>query len=270
MKKLLTTIFATMLLALTSLGSIGEAHTLWINFTDYTPSFSDRFGGKSKLYMGWGHHFPVDSYVKSTDFKNITLLSPSGKHENITLETTGFAAAELRFKEEGLYLTAVTRKDAYNTAYMENGRIKQIKGTKEGLPDVVSSTYSQQFAKALLQIGSGKTQNLGYIFGHKLEIIPLTNPYEITNNRGGIMKVKVLFNGEPVQFKKVSAAYAGYDIGDKASCTASTDRNGVAELRIDHWGVWVAKVKLENQPTIALADKVNQENYFASLTFYVP
>ena len=211
--------------------------------------------------MGWGHHFPVDSFVKAEDFTSITVLSPSEKTENVTLETTGFAAKQLSLKEEGLYVIAVTRRDAYNTSYRENGKVVLAKGTKEGRKDVVSSTYSQQFAKSLVLSGTGNADNLSHAFGHKLEIIPLTNPYAITNNRGGEMLLKVLFNGKPVQHKKVYAMYEGY---------SNDDEKGIAKLRIDHWGVWVVKTKLELPASDAMKEKVNQENYFASLTFSVP
>lgn len=266
-RKLVTTL-ATALLC--GFATIASAHTLWVNCTDYTPAFSEKSGAKTKIYMGWGHHFPVDSYVKATDFTDITLLAPSKKTEKLTLETTGFGAKQVKFDESGLYVVAVTRKDAYNTTYLENGKPKMIKGTKEGLDNVVSSTYSQQFAKTLINVGEGEAKNLSHVFGQKLEIVPLTNPYDLTNNRGGTMKVKVLFNGKPVQHKKVFAMYEGYSNDDAASCAVSTDAKGVAELRIDHWGTWVVKTKLELQATEAFASKVNQENYYASLTFNVP
>ena len=252
------------------LSATASAHTLWINCTDYTPDFSVRSGAKTKIYMGWGHHFPVDSFVKAEDFTSITVLSPSLKTENVTLETTGFAAKQLSLKEEGLYVIAVTRRDAYNTSYRENGKMVLAKGTKEGRKEVVSSTYSQQFAKSLVLSGNGNADNLSHAFGHKLEIIPLSNPYAITNNRGGEMLLKVLFNGKPVQHRKVYAMYEGYSNDDGASCMVSTDEKGIAKLRIDHWGVWVVKTKLELPASDAMKEKVNQENYFASLTFSVP
>ena len=38
--------------------------------------------------------------------------------------------------------------------------------------------------------------------------------------------------------------YEGYSNYDAASCTASTDAKGIAEIRIDRWGTWVVKTKL--------------------------
>ena len=111
------------------LSATASAHTLWINCSDYTPNFSTPSVAKTKIYMGWGHHFPVDSFVKAEDFTNISVLSPSSKTENVTLETTGFAAKQLSLKEEGLYVIAVTRRDAYNTSYKENGKLVLAKET---------------------------------------------------------------------------------------------------------------------------------------------
>ena len=250
--------------------AVASAHTLWVNCTDYMPDFSARSGAKTKIYIGWGHHFPVDSFVKAEDFTDITVLAPSKKGEKVTLETTGFAAKQLSLKEEGLYVVGIIRKDAYNTSYKENGKVVFSKGTKEGHSNIISSTYSQQFAKSLILSGSGNADNISHVFGHKLEIVPITNPYAIINNRGGEMLVKVLFDGKPVQHKKVYAMYEGYSSDDAASCAVSTDDKGIARLRIDHWGPWVVKTRLELTPSGEMKDKVNQENYFASLTFYVP
>lgn len=40
-----------------------------VNFTDYMPSAGGSGQMKTKLYIGWGHHFPVDSFVKAEDFE---------------------------------------------------------------------------------------------------------------------------------------------------------------------------------------------------------
>lgn len=247
-----------------------DAHTLWVNFTDYMPSAGGSGQMKTKLYIGWGHHFPVDSFVKAEDFEKIVLRDPMGIEKNVALETTGFAAAALTLEKPGIYTAAATRKESMNTAYEENGKKVTYKGPKTGKKNIISSVYSQQFAKSIICAGGNFRDDIGHEFGQKLEIIPITNPYGIINNCGGLMKVKVLFEGKPIPFLKVWGMYEGYSSGDAASVMVSTNRDGEAEFRINHWGVWLLRTRYDRPAAGELAEKVNEEHYFSSLTFCVP
>ena len=106
--------------------------------------------------------------------------------------------------------------------------------------------------------------------GQTLEIVPLANPYKLANNTGGDLPVQVLFEGEPVPHIKLYAKYEGFSQTDESSCAAMTDGNGVAHLRITHWGPWVVKTGMTMEPRGNLAGRVMTENYYASLTFLVP
>ena len=249
-----------------------DAHALWINMTDYHPAFdTEKALAKTKLYMGWGHHFPVDGYVSEDEFNRIWLTTPDGEEKTIKLETTGFAASELKLAEEGLYLIGVTRHASYNTKYRDaEGQTQSVKQDMTGLSDVLSSTYSQQFAKTLFCVGDRMAGAFDRPLGQTLEIVPLVNPYEIMNNTGGDLPVRVLFEGEPAAHVKLSAKYEGFSQTDESSCATMTDRNGVAHIRITHWGPWVIKAGLTMEPRGDLAERVMTENYYASLTFLVP
>lgn len=257
-------------LVMSSFFYTADAHSLWLNFTDYMPVVSDSGQLRTKLYVGWGHRFPVDSFVKAEDFEKIILRDPTGMEKNITLETTGFAAAALTLDKPGMYTAAVTRKAALNTSYKRNGKIITAKEDKIGKENIISSVYSQQFAKSIICADGKFIGDIGHEFGQKLEIIPLTNPYEIINNRGGLMKVRVLFEGKPVSFLKVWGVYEGYSSGDAASVMASTNRDGVAEFRIDHWGIWLLRTRYDRSAAGELAGRVDDEHYFSSITFSVP
>ena len=249
-----------------------DAHALWINMTDYHPAFDiEKAMAKTKLYMGWGHHFPVDGYVSEEDFTRIWLTTPDGEEKTIKLETTGFAASELKLAEEGLYLIGVTRHASYNTKYRDaEGQTQSVKQDMTGLSDVLSSTYSQQFAKTLFCVGDRTAGAFDRLLGQTLEIVPLVNPYQLGNNTGGDLPVRVLFEGEPAAHVKLSAKYEGFSQTDESSCATMTDRNGVAHIRITHWGPWVIKAGLTMEPRGDLAGRVMTENYYASLTFLVP
>lgn len=249
-----------------------DAHALWINMTDYHPAFNaEKALAKTKLYMGWGHHFPVDGYVAEEDFDRIWLTMPSGEERAVKLETTGFAASELKLVEEGLYLIGVTRHSSYNTKYRDaEGQSQLVKQDMTGLENVFSSTYSQQFAKTLFCVGDGMAGAFDRPLGQTLEIVPLANPYELVNNTGGDLPVKVLFEGEPAAHVKLYAKYEGFSQTDESACAAMTDSNGVAHLRITHWGPWVVKTGMTMEARGHLVGRVMTENYYASLTFLVP
>ena len=44
-----------MVLAMLFFSYTADAHSLWLNFTDYMPAASDSGQIKTKLYIGWGH-----------------------------------------------------------------------------------------------------------------------------------------------------------------------------------------------------------------------
>lgn len=157
-----------------------------------------------------------------------------------------------------------------NTSYKKNGKTITVKEDKTGKENIISSVYSQQFAKSIICAGGNFRDDIGHEFGQKLEIIPITNPYGIINNCGGLMKVKVLFEGKPIPFLKVWGMYEGYSSGDAASVMVSTNRDGEAEFRINHWGTWLLRTRYDRPAAGELADRVNNEHYFSSITFFVP
>lgn len=120
------------------------------------------------------------------------------------------------------------------------------------------------------QSGMYSLQDIASDSVEKVEIIPITNPYGIINNCGGLMKVKVLFEGKPIPFLKVWGMYEGYSSGDAASVMVSTNRDGEAEFRINHWGTWLLRTRYDRPAAGELADRVNDEHYFSSITFFVP
>ena len=64
--------------------------------------------------------------------------------------------------------------------------------------------------------------------------------------------------------------YQGYTIKDEASAFTSTNGEGIATFRINHWGVWLLRTRYDRPAAGELAEKVNEEHYFSSLTFCVP
>ena len=91
------TLSTTFLSALINTGI--SAHTLWINMSDYTPAYRPNRGAVTHLYIGWCHHYPVDWFINTDDFTDVSLISPSEKKETLILRKDGYGETKLTLPE---------------------------------------------------------------------------------------------------------------------------------------------------------------------------
>lgn len=49
------------------------AHFPWVNLADYNPNP----GAKLKGVIGWGHHYPLDGFLKNEALQSLSLLGPA-------------------------------------------------------------------------------------------------------------------------------------------------------------------------------------------------
>ena len=117
----------------------------------------------------------------------------------------------------------------------------------------------EKFLESCIDQCFGESRPSGYI-----------NACATPGGTGALLKVKVLFEGKPIPFLKVWGMYEGYSSGDAASVMVSTNRDGEAEFRINHWGTWLLRTRYDRPAAGELADRVNNEHYFSSITFFVP
>ena len=247
-----------------------SAHTLWINASDYNPEFYSKYGAKTNLYFGFGHHYPVDDFLSPKQLEEFYYVCPRcGKHHNLKPNAGGFLATQVRFKEPGCYVVAAKLKPGFYTMYVEKGEVHhQIAPKTEVKGRIIVSLYYEQYAKALINIGKKDLINFDKPVGHKLEIVPLKNPLNL--KLGDFLPLKVLFNGKPARFCKVYATYAGFSTGDDFAYAVSTNSEGMAKIRIIHWGPHLIKTKMELPAPDNLKDKCNKLSYTATLTFEIP
>ena len=122
---------------------------------------------------------------------------------------------------------------------MEGGR-----GTHK---DAITAGSYEKFAKLLLPV-DGNTSGFDKVFGHKLEIVPVTNP--LTAKVGDELLFKVLLNGKAAQFETIEATYDGFtDIPGAWAYSASPVKHGEAAVKISSSGLWIVRVavKLPNK-----------------------
>ena len=53
-----------------------SAHSIWINMSNWNPSFGYENKAWSTMYIGWGHRFPVDGFTNRQTFDFIDLITP--------------------------------------------------------------------------------------------------------------------------------------------------------------------------------------------------
>jgi len=144
-------------------------------------------------------------------------------------------------------------------------------GWKEGgpdtHPDAVASSRFEKFSKNL----TGGSQNADFVsspLGHKLEIVPLSDPRMTAI--GQDVAVQILLDGQPYS-TSVLATYAGFTDTPSSYAyyteTFSDDLgSGIAKIRITKPGLWMVRVVADVPDSDA---SVRVHNLRATLTFDV-
>lgn len=103
--------------------------------------------------------------------------------------------------------------------------------------DVGRERY-RRYLKALIQVGDKSDQTYARKIGHRLEILPRTNPY--TSNTGDRIAVSVLFEGKPLRGARVAAYNRSGD--DTKTQEARTDDQGQVQFMLDRSGHWLIRL----------------------------
>ena len=100
--------------------------------------------------------------------------------------------------------------------------------------------------------------------GQKFEIILQTNPANIET--GGKLKVRVLFDGKPLENLRVSVG-AAHLHGGKYAAHSRTDADGSAELEVSGKGLWFVRTHFIRPHSDQ--NRFDWESFWASVTFYI-
>ncbi|MEA3431063.1 MAG: DUF4198 domain-containing protein, partial [candidate division WOR-3 bacterium] len=246
------------LVALIVLPSVSAGHTMWINVSDFSPDFHPGYRARTKVFFGWGHHYPVDDFLAEEQLEEFYFICPRcGKHHRLNPNPGGFLATEVNFKKPGAYIVTAVLKSGFYTMYVEKGEMHHKMGPKKGVKGkVILSLYYEQYAKTLINVGAEDTSAYNKPVGHKIEIVPLKNPMVLSE--GDFLPIQVLFNGKPAKYCEVFATYSGFSTGEDFAYATSTDSKGIAMIRILHYGPWLIKADMKLPATEELRDKCNE------------
>lgn len=123
-----------------------------------------------------------------------------------------------------------------------------------------------KFVKTVVEVQPAPDDDRGYQtpLGHRLEIIPLSNPCRWKTRT--TVKVKVLLDGYPWANVPISAAHEGFEQQGYAYRT-KTDVDGTASLYLKRSGHWFVKAHLI-RPIIGLGE-YQWESFWSTMSFDV-
>ncbi|MBA3439949.1 MAG: DUF4198 domain-containing protein, partial [Pyrinomonadaceae bacterium] len=97
--------------------------------------------------------------------------------------------------------------------------------------------YSR-YLKSLLKVGDRNTDVYNRIVGHRLELVPQANPYEL--KVGDPLKVRVYFDGKPLSGAKIFAY--SREAGQVFTQSATTSGDGSMSFTLDRPGQWLIRL----------------------------
>lgn len=116
-------------------------------------------------------------------------------------------------------------------------------GGRSSHTDAISAGSYEKFVKLLLPV-DGNTSGFDKTCGHKLELVPITNP--LTAKAGDELRFKVLLNGKPAAFDTIEATYDGFtDIPSAWAYSAAPIRHGEGVVKITSSGLWIVRVAVK-------------------------
>jgi uncharacterized GH25 family protein len=234
------------------------AHDGWVLMKDYVvkPSTQATMNPvSSHVFVVPGKDFMTHDKVASATF-----VGPDGAEiESTPVETDAYLSSSA-LKTKGSYLAVVKQQGGFYSKTPDGGVTKN----KKEAPGAVECRFSEKHSKAIFTVGGSGGNSYAKELGLPMEIIPLQDP--TTVKVGGGLEVKVIFDGKPAPYTVVFGTYAGFsDIPGTFAYTTSTNKDGIATIKLIKSGTWLLLAKREQSykdPSVC-----DKQAYAGSLTF---
>jgi len=250
-------------------GTIALSHEFWLR----PMKFRFAVGEEVKVDFVVGENFTgeywdlakhkVEKLELITAFgrKDLTNSVKATKGTNLTYKVSGQGTQLIAMQSNKAFIELDAEK--FNAYLAEDGieNIIQLRKDKNET-GIGAKEHYQRFAKLLLQSGTTMDEVFKRNVGHKLEIIPDTNPSRLKS--GDYMACRVLFENKPLAHQLVKVWSI---LGNRVFLqNMYTENDGTIKFPISSMGPWmVSTVKM--QP--ADNEEVDYESIWASLVFGV-
>jgi uncharacterized GH25 family protein len=226
-------------------------------------------GGKSTIYLSWGHRLPVDDLVDAIPLERYEVLAPDGTATALKKEGISLQENSLELKVPGVHTAIITRKPSVFTYVIGDDGDRQLKrGPKTEHPadKVASGTKYLQAGKALIVVGK-PMDAAPKPLGLPLEITPLDGPAKWL--AGKDVRFQIALDGKPVPVAEVQARPIGFEPDHAWNYSTESNRKGEFTVRPDRAGIWVVKVAFKKLTKGKTRDEYDFEAYTATLTLEV-
>jgi uncharacterized GH25 family protein len=201
-----------------------------------------------------GTFFQSQNKVNTSRMTGAAIVTPSGARlvlqESRWRYNGNTTMLDTQFDEPGNYVIGVGTKvrkinvtaETFNK-YLINEGLADDAEQRQRLQeqDVRASERYAKFAKAIVQVGDKQTENYAEVLGHRVEIVPLVNPYAIKS--GQRFRARILKDGKPLANELVFASHEGFREKNaegryKELATLRSDENGIIEWDLTAPGRW--------------------------------
>jgi hypothetical protein len=261
--------FAMVVLSVAAL----RAHDLFLRLERYfVPPNSD-----VRVYVLNGTFSKSEGAVTRDRLRALDLIGPAGV---TPLDTVAWVPAgdttilTVRTGDAGTYVIGASlrprelRLEAkdFNTYLATDGVPDVLEARRRsGELDRPARERYHKHVKAMLQVGTRRSDGFDRALGYPAELVPLDNPYALP--RGSSLRVRALVDGRPVANQYVVTGGRGAGGSRIAQRSVRTDAGGVARVPLRSAGIWYVKfIHMER----ATADTtIDYESKWATLTFQV-
>jgi len=234
--------------------SIVGAHTLFLK----PDSFHLGEGATVNIPLLNGTFTKNENKISSSRIVDAVVVAPSGLRQEISSNAWSIGEDEITvltktFDDPGNYVVGLGTKPLMARIEPENfnfyleyeGLVDDAseRARLEETETAAAEKYSK-FAKAILQVGDGTSDNYDIVLGHRVEVVPLVNPYVLSV--GDTFRARVLKDGDPLVGELVYATHEGhYEPDDRGIydelVSLRSDENGEVAFKISERGRWYVR-----------------------------
>jgi len=238
------------------------AHFFWLNVDNHYPEV----GEEITISVGYGHNFPEDSEAEADRLDKLFVIDPEGVIIPLEIKTEGdqgvAAPVKIRFEKEGTYLAVLIKKSGF-VCQTTKGYIHKSKKELEG---VISSSWSEASAKAIINVGSPRGEAFREKTEQRFQLVTLKDQGSV--KKGDNLPVKLFLDGKPYR-TWVYATYAGFspERDTFAYATRVNREDMVAKINILEKGTWL--IKTGDEIPYPDTEEADVFSFTSTLTFEV-